>query len=397
MLRFWTACLALMLTPLATVGAKELKPKFGDIGGVFYTEVSGDREACEQAIKRKIALCEQNTSFVSNTLDRKYPGCLPIFREQSRVCADHFRSEAYKCQGSGPARIGDFTGFACTVTATVVEEGEEPERAPGIAPADRWMQARTRTNVRSGPGTDHAKVGLLEAGEKVHVTGDAGAWLRIESPDGSTAFVHGSLLVSPASKDRDAAAPPLQPLGPNWSIVENQPCQVWNYGAAEKREPITWSGACVDGKASGNGRMTLSGGDAQYQGGMRDGKVHGEGIYTHVSGYRYEGGLRDGKQHGYGRVVYAGGDSYEGEWHEGKQHGRGTYIRVKPGPGNWHRYEGEFRNGKLHGRGTKTYLSGSRYEGEFRDGKTYGRGTMTYSDGYRVECPSPGMCPGPRN
>ena len=81
-----------LLTPPA--GAKELKPKFGDIGGVCYTEVSQDREACRQAFKNKVALCRQNTSFVSNTLDRKYPGCLPIFRQQAGVCVDHFRSEA---------------------------------------------------------------------------------------------------------------------------------------------------------------------------------------------------------------------------------------------------------------------------------------------------------------
>jgi len=128
---------ALILAPASIVSGQELKPKFGDIGGVYYTEVSQDREACQQAIKNKIALCRQNTSFVSNTLDRKYPGCLPIFRSQSQVCKDHFRSEAYKCQGSGSVRIEDFTGFACTVTATVVEEDGEPERTSGIAPVDR--------------------------------------------------------------------------------------------------------------------------------------------------------------------------------------------------------------------------------------------------------------------
>ena len=80
------------LTPAAL--AKKLKPKFGDIGGVYYTEVSQDREACQQAIRNKIVLCRQNTSFVSNTEDRKYPGCLPIFRQQAGVSVDHFRSEA---------------------------------------------------------------------------------------------------------------------------------------------------------------------------------------------------------------------------------------------------------------------------------------------------------------
>ncbi|MDE0702864.1 MAG: SH3 domain-containing protein [Rhodospirillaceae bacterium] len=197
MLRICAALAAALLVP-GTVGAKELKPKFGDIDGVYYTDVAENREACRQAVQRKIYLCSQNTGFVSNTEDRKYPGCLPIFRRQAGACADHFRSEAYKCRGSGAVRIADFTGFACTVTATVVEEGGEPERAPGIVPVDRTMQARTRANVRSGPGADHARTGVLEAGERVQVTGEAGDWLRIAAPGGA-AFVHSSLLVPPAA------------------------------------------------------------------------------------------------------------------------------------------------------------------------------------------------------
>ena len=151
MLRLMMVCLVLIVGPLTAGEAEELKPKFGDIGGVFYTEVSENREACQQAIRNKIALCEQNSSFVSNTLDRKYPGCLPIFREQGRVCMDHFRSEAFKCQGSGSVRIEDFTGFACTVTATVIEEGDETEGTPALAPADRLMQARTRIKCPQRP------------------------------------------------------------------------------------------------------------------------------------------------------------------------------------------------------------------------------------------------------
>ena len=192
-----TACLAAVLTPLAAAGGSELKPKLGDIGGIFYAEVSGDREACRQAIRNKIALCRQNTSFASNTENRKYPGCLPIFEQQAETCVAHFRRQTGKCGLSGPARIDDFTGFACEVTATVVQEGGRTDGAPGIAPADRLMQARARSNLRAGPGADHARIGLLEAGEEVRVTGEAGKWLRIEAPGGGAAFVHGSLLVEP--------------------------------------------------------------------------------------------------------------------------------------------------------------------------------------------------------
>ena len=199
MLRFGISCLVLLLAPFAAANGEQLKPKFGDIGGVYYTEVAENRETCRQAIKNKIALCRQNTSFVSNTLDRKYPGCLPIFAQQAEVCAAHFRRQDGKCEVSGSIRIDDFNGFACTVTATTAQEGDEQDGTPDVAPADRMMQAKTRTNVRSGPSTDHAKIGLLEAGDEVRVTGEAGEWLRIEAA-GGTAFVRGSLLVEAGSR-----------------------------------------------------------------------------------------------------------------------------------------------------------------------------------------------------
>lgn len=41
---------------------------------------------------------------------------------------------------------------------------------------------------------------------------------------------------------------------------------------------------------------------------------------------RYEGGYRDGKRHGYGVYTFASGDRYEGEWRDGEEHGRGTYT-----------------------------------------------------------------------
>ncbi|MCY4397320.1 MAG: hypothetical protein OXC10_19525 [Rhodospirillaceae bacterium] len=167
MLRVCAALVAAVLVP-GIVSAKELKPKFGDIGGVYYTDVSDNREACRQAIKNKIALCRQNTSFVSNTLDRKYPGCLPIFRQQAGICVAHFRRQTSKCDVHGSARIDDFTGFACTVTATVVEEGGEPERGADIAPMGRRLaahrnggrrhriRARAVHGRRGGAGADPA-------------------------------------------------------------------------------------------------------------------------------------------------------------------------------------------------------------------------------------------------
>ena len=204
MLRLWTVGLALVLASLAATpafAAKKLKPKFGDVGGVFYTEIWEDREACRQAIRNKISICRQNTSFESNTKDRKYPGCLPIFEQQAEICVAHFRRQDGKCELQGSVRITDFTGFSCTATATAVEEGGKPEGAPGIVGADRRMRARTLANLRAGPGTNHPVVGALPAGREVQVTGAAGDWLRIAVPGGGAAFVHGSLLVAMAGRE----------------------------------------------------------------------------------------------------------------------------------------------------------------------------------------------------
>ncbi len=328
MLRFRTACLALLLAPLAAAAsAKELKPKFGDIDGVYYSDVSGEREACRQAIKNKMALCRQNTNFVSNTKNREHAGCLPIFRQQAESCAVHFRHQMSKCELSGPARITDFTGFGCEVTKTVVEEGGEAERAPGIAPADRWMQARTRTNVRSGPGTDHAKVGLLEAGERVHVTGEAGEWRRIEGPDGSTAFVHGSLLVSTAQESRDAAtglSPKCAGMSKGtrcWLELTDRPgCYIFHPFYYDPPQTAAWSGACRDGLAVGQGTWEWN--SNQATGTLARGKQHGRWVVRRADGIIEEASFVDGKRHGRWVWRYADGAVAEGPYVDGELHGQ---------------------------------------------------------------------------
>ena len=89
-----------------------------------------------------------------------------------------------------------------------------------------------------------------------------------------------------------------RPIGPDWIVAKNQPCQVYNLRPVAG-ETVTWSGSCVDRKASGEGRLVWQGsyGTYVYEGWMRDGKRHGWGAYTEAAGGRYEGDWRDGKQH----------------------------------------------------------------------------------------------------
>ena len=112
---------------------------------------------------------------------------------------------------------------------------------------------------------------------------------------------------------------------PCWLETENQPgCHVWN-PMPEPNQTVTWSGICVEGKASGQGRLVV-GGTLTYEGDWRDGKFHGRGTYTWRNGTRYEGDWRDGKKHGRATVTAPNGNRYEGEWREDKKHGRGTFT-----------------------------------------------------------------------
>ena len=75
------------------------KPQFGDMSGVFYTDIRGQEKACKDAVKRMIANCHQHTRFLRPADNRKYPECLPVFQEQANECAAFFRQEIAKCSG----------------------------------------------------------------------------------------------------------------------------------------------------------------------------------------------------------------------------------------------------------------------------------------------------------
>ena len=79
-------------------------------------------------------------------------------------------------------------------------------------------------------------------------------------------------------RESAGGAAPLEAFGPDWVIVENQPCQLWTRSSARS---YTWSGACVDGKVSGEGRLAIFGDEgsyrSSYEGSMAAGKRHGHG------------------------------------------------------------------------------------------------------------------------
>ena len=90
-----------------------------------------------------------------------------------------------------------------------------------VEPADRVMQAVKRSNLRRGPGTTHDKVGLLDIGDEVRVTGVVGDWLRIDAPDGGEAFIYGPLLaVAAPNRVTTTAAQEPEPSSTNVAATE---------------------------------------------------------------------------------------------------------------------------------------------------------------------------------
>ena len=328
-----------------TADGRIVRPRHGDIEGVAYADIPAQRAQCLGTIDRKIALCRENTAFISETDNQEHAACLAVFRDQARACVGHFSFERSKCGADGPDSDAPQAGEQDAEPAL---EGPARDRYR-VKPVERLMTVREAANVRTGPGPDYDIVGTVMVGDEVRVTGEVRGrdWVRVVYPrTAEAAFIYAPLLhaarEAPAPESSAAAvetASPLEPSSPSWSIAENGPCLVWNYGNKDY-EPFTWSGACVDDKASGEGRLVFRGGDGTYEGPMQAGKMHGRGVFEWTNGFRYEGELRDGKQHGYGTYVGTSGERYDGEWREGRPHGQGTYVEADGDV-----YEGAWRDG----------------------------------------------------
>ena len=129
----------------------------------------------------------------------------------------------------------------------------------------------------------------------------------------------GYLDADAAGTLRAAGEAALKPFGPDWIVAENQPCQLWDVSGVSGDEVVTWSGGCVDGKASGRGRAVWRTSQGVYvsEGSFRDGKEHGRIEYSFPGGARHEGIWREGRPHGHGTLTAADGNVYRGDWSNG--------------------------------------------------------------------------------
>lgn len=213
-------------------------------------------------------------------------------------------------------------------------------------------------------------------------------------------------------------------------------CAVWSTDKPGADDGVSWSGACVDGNASGRGvlvwwddkglagryagemdagklsgegRLFLRADDAEgfheYMGRFSESKPVGKGFLRTAKGARFLGEVIDGVQHGKGILLTKDGWLIKGEIKDGK--GVGTLIvdyttddgerylgQVEDGKRNGFGiltasdedfYAGEFSDGKPDGPGLYKGKAGDRYAGDFADGKPNGFGTAIDADGNVVQ------------
>ena len=194
-----------------------------------------------------------------------------------------------------------------------------------------------------------------------------------------------------------------------WHEIGNIPgCYLWNPQFNEK-ETVTWSGSCVDGKASGTGHVTwrykvygqskTGTGEGPYV----DGRKHGHWVWRYANGIVDEGPYVDGRKHGHWVERPADGTVAEGPYMDGKEHGhwvaRSADGTVAEGPvvdglrqGHWvWRFadgtvdEGPYVDGRMHGHWVKRFANGDVHEGPYVDGERHGNWVYYLADGNVTE------------
>src|SRR5882672_7783115 len=115
---------------------------------------------------------------------------------------------------------------------------------------------------------------------------------------------------------------------PDWISDPKTGCKVWNANP-KPNEAVSWSGACENGFAAGQGLLqwSLDGKpNGSAEGNFRNGKLNGKGTYTFANGNRYQGDFLDGNFHGKGIFTLPSGNRYEGDFVNDKFSGKGIYT-----------------------------------------------------------------------
>ena len=169
-----------------------------------------------------------------------------------------------------------------------------------------------------------------------------------------------------------------------WHKDPDTGCEIGAKEAPTENDIVSWTGACVGGKAAGEGTLIWMKGDVlhgRYEGGMANGRLHGVGVVLIKAesgeGYdRARSTFVNGEAEGRATFVGANGDYYEGQVRNSKRHGQGMFSDAK---GNI--YKGRFVDGLPEGRGHSAAIDGEEYLGDFVKGKRHGRGLLIETNG----------------
>ena len=177
-----------------------------------------------------------------------------------------------------------------------------------------------------------------------------------------------------------------KPVGSScWMALANQPeCYFWN-SYLQKDETMTWSGACSDGLAEGEGTLITTGYSsynteytAEEIGHFQNGRKYGQWVVRLSEGRVMKETYMYGILHG----------PYFFEWPEEGKMVEGSYANGKK-HGQWAEREADGRiteetymNGILHGPYVFESKTGRMYKGSYMNGKKHGRWIYRY---YRDE------------
>ena len=144
-------------------------------------------------------------------------------------------------------------------------------------------------------------------------------------------------------------------------------------GAPLGRFSEGWNGR----KANSEVQKTNLADGSFYEGNLKRGRPHGQGICVWPNGNTYEGEWVYGVRQGHGVLSFnMGTETYEGNWKANQYNGYGT-LKAQDG----YVLTGIFIDGLPHGKGHEVFPNGESYDGEFNTGYRHGKGTLKLSDG----------------
>lgn len=195
-----------------------------------------------------------------------------------------------------------------------------------------------------------------------------------------------------------------------WVADPTTDCTIWSGDDGSAKEVPAWSGACVDGKASGFGSLVVSDKDGLlvvFTGEMKQGKADGSGtlkvrnedtgkfdhylgnfsagtpkgngIFDSSEGWRLQGYFDGTFDTGNGTLYLDVDDAViRGEFKGGDLVGDAfIYYETKEGE----MYFGDIAGGKREGFGTLVHANDDSYVGEFEKGVASGTGVYESADG----------------